>query len=120
MAEGRSVESPPEGLRRVVPYDGCRAAYLPFSEMERTAVTGRRTRRCRPRSPSPPARQPPQTRCDQFDRVARRVPEVQGPPAPGPPHLLLHGNPLGFESSPPAVEGLGLHAGGEVARPPGP
>ena len=70
-----------------------------------------------PHDRSPPARQAPQPRRDQFDRVARRVPEIERPPAPGPLELLLDHDAVAFETTSPSVQAVGPHP---RAKWPGP
>src|ERR1700682_2221116 len=71
------------------------------------------------RHSSPPARQPPQPRRDQFHRIPGGVTKVKGFAAFRPLDFFFNDNSVVLQECPPGVERFGLNAQGEMARPGG-
>src|SRR5262249_21382168 len=74
-------------------------------------------RMSRPRSP--PARQAPHPRRDQFHRISGGVTKVQGLAPSRPLHFFFDADAVAVQVLAPAVEGFGLNAQGEMAWPGG-
>lgn len=55
-------------------------------------------------SSSPPARQSPNARRNQFDRISRWITEIQGFATPRPFDFLLNGDPAYFQFFPPSIQ----------------
>src|SRR5262245_45955537 len=70
-----------------------------------------------PRPRSPPTRQPPDPRRDQSHRIPGRVTKVEGLAPSRPRDFFFDADAVAVQELPPAVEGFGLNAQGEMAWP---